>query len=51
MDRQPLTLTMEEKENYLSVCATGMRSRENVKELTLKVFNTDLEKHLTKVII
>jgi hypothetical protein len=51
MDRQPLTLTMEEKANYLSVYTGGIRSRETVKEITLKVFNTALEKHLTKILI
>jgi hypothetical protein len=51
MDQQEFMLTMEEKSNYLHVCTSGLRSRENVKNLTIKVFNTALEKHLSKVLI
>jgi hypothetical protein len=51
MDQNKFILTMEEKSNYLSVYASGMRSRENVNNLTLKVFNMALEKHLSKILI
>ncbi len=51
MDRQEFILTMEEKPNYLHVRTSGIRSRENVNYLTLSVFNTALEKHLSKILI
>jgi hypothetical protein len=51
MDKTKFILTMEEKPNYLRVFTSGNRSRENVKTLTMKVFNTALEKHLSKVLI
>jgi phosphoribosylpyrophosphate synthetase len=51
MDQQEFMLTMEEKSNYLHVCTSGIRSRETVKTITIKVFNTALEKHLSKVLI
>jgi phosphoribosylpyrophosphate synthetase len=51
MDQQEFVLTMEEKSNYLHVCTSGTRSRENVITISIKVFNTALEKHLSKVLI
>ncbi len=51
MDQKEFILTMEEKSNYLRVYASGIRSRENVNNLTLKVFNTALEKHISKILI
>jgi phosphoribosylpyrophosphate synthetase len=51
MDQQEFVLTMEEKPNYLYVYTSGLRSRENVQILSMKVFNTALEKHLSKVLI
>jgi phosphoribosylpyrophosphate synthetase len=51
MDQQEFILTMEEKTNYLHVRTSGIRSRETVNNLTIKVFNTALEKHLSKILI
>ena len=51
MEQTGFILTMEEKSNYLHVCTSGIRSRENVKTIAMKVFNTALEKHLSKVLI
>jgi phosphoribosylpyrophosphate synthetase len=51
MDQQEFILTMEEKSNYLHVRTSGIRSRETVNNLTIKVFNTALEKHLSKILI
>jgi len=51
MDQQKFQLRMEEKSNYLHVYTCGIRSRENVNNLTIKVFNTALEKNLSKVLI
>jgi hypothetical protein len=51
MDQQEFTLKIEEKADYLYVRAIGMRSRENVKTMTMKVFNVALEKHLSKILI
>ena len=51
MEKQEFILTMEEKSNYLNVRTSGTRCRENVNNLTIKVFNTALEKHLSKILI
>jgi phosphoribosylpyrophosphate synthetase len=51
MDQQEFKLTMEAKSNYLRVHTSGLRSQENVKNLTMSVFNTALEKHLSKILI
>lgn len=51
MDQQEFVLTMEAKPNYLYVFTSGLRSRENVQNLSVKVFNTALEHHLSKVLI
>jgi hypothetical protein len=51
MDQQEFGLKMVEKPNYLHVVAKGSRSRENVKSLSAKVFNTALEKHLPKILL
>jgi hypothetical protein len=51
MDQREFNLTMEEKPTYLHAKTSGTRSRENVTNLTLKVFQTALEKHLTKILI
>ena len=42
---------MEEKSNYLYVYTSGIRSRDTVKTMTMKVFNAALEKHLSKILI
>jgi hypothetical protein len=51
MDQQEFTMTMEEKADYLYVHTSGIRSRDSVKAITVQVFSTALEKHLTKVLI
>lgn len=51
MYRQEFILAMEEKPNYLHVHTRGMRSRENVNYITVNVFNSALEKHLSKILI
>jgi hypothetical protein len=51
MGPQEYALTMQDKQNYLQVFAQGVRSRETVKAITLKVFHTACEKHLSKVLI
>ena len=51
MEKAEFKLTMEEKENYLSVYTSGLRSPDTVKEITLKVFHAALEKGLTKILI
>jgi phosphoribosylpyrophosphate synthetase len=51
MIKQEFILTMEEKPNYLSVRTSGIRCRENVNNLAIKVFNTALEKHISKILI
>ena len=51
MEKQEFILTMEEKPNYLNVRTSGIRCRENVNNLTIRVFNTALEKHLSKILI
>jgi hypothetical protein len=51
MDQHELMITMEEKPGYLYVYASGIRSRDTVYEITMKVFNAALEKHLPKVLV
>jgi hypothetical protein len=51
MDPHDLSLTMEEKGDYLFVSASGVRSRDTVKTLTMQVFQTALDKRLSKVLI
>jgi hypothetical protein len=51
MDQQEFKLTVEEKAGYLHVHASGVRSQTTVKAMTGEVFNTALEKHLSKVLI
>jgi hypothetical protein len=51
MAQQEFELKFEEKPNYLYVKTSGLRSRENVQYLSMKVFNTALEKHLSKVLL
>ncbi|OGO09955.1 MAG: hypothetical protein A3K46_05145 [Chloroflexi bacterium RBG_13_60_9] len=51
MDQRELMITMEEKPNYLYVYTSGIRTRDTVKEITMKVFTAALEKHLSKVLI
>jgi len=51
MNQQEFILTMEAKTNHLYVRASGTRSKESVSALTIKVFNTALEKNLQKVLI
>jgi hypothetical protein len=51
MNQQEFELKMEEKPTFLRVWTSGLRSRENVQFLSMKVFNTALEKHLSKVLL
>jgi hypothetical protein len=51
MDPQKIMLKIEEKPNYLYVYTSGTRCRETANKLTSKVFNTALEKHLSKILI
>jgi hypothetical protein len=51
MDPQDLTLNMQEKGDYLYVSAGGMRSRDTVKTMTIKVFQAALDRRLSKVLI
>ena len=51
MDKQEFTLTMDPKANYLHVNASGLRSQDTVKAITMDVFNTALANHLEKVLI
>lgn len=51
MGPQEFTLKMEIKPDFLLVRTNGTRSREAVKNLTLKVFTTALENHISKVLI
>lgn len=51
MDQPEFVLTIEEKPNYLRVTTSGLRSRENVQNLSIKVFNTAIEKHFSKVFL
>jgi phosphoribosylpyrophosphate synthetase len=51
INRQDFVLTMEEKSNFLHVRASGIRSRDNAQYLSMQVFNTALEKHLSKILL
>jgi hypothetical protein len=51
MNQQEFILTTEAKSNHLYVRASGTRSKESVKALTIEVFNTALAKNLQKVLI
>jgi hypothetical protein len=51
MDQQEYELTIEEKPNYLYVRASGTRSQDTVKAITMEVFQTALAKQLHKVLI
>jgi hypothetical protein len=51
MDQQEFVLEIENKTNFLHVRTSGVRSREAVKNLTIKVFNTALENRTPKVLI
>jgi hypothetical protein len=51
MESSELLLKLEEKADYLHVNTSGMRSRDSVKMITLKVFDAALEKHLSKVLV
>jgi hypothetical protein len=51
MDQHELMITMEEKPKYLYVYASGIRSRETVNEITMKIFHTALERHISKVLV
>jgi len=51
MDQQKYKLTMEEKANYLHVRASGTRSQDTVKAITMEVFNAALAKNLPKILI
>jgi len=51
MGQSELNLQIEGKNNYLYAYASGERSRENVIAMTIKVFDTALEKKLSKILI
>ncbi len=51
MDTQGFKLLMEEKASYLYVQASGVRSKETVKSITMEVFQTAQAKNLQKVLI
>jgi hypothetical protein len=51
MDQQEFKLSMEEKLDYLHARTSGIRSRVNVNFLSSKVFNTAVEKHLSKILL
>ncbi|MBN2085097.1 MAG: STAS/SEC14 domain-containing protein [Anaerolineales bacterium] len=51
MAQQGFMLTMEDKSTYLHARTSGIRSRENVHNLTMEVFNAAIEKKLTKVLV
>ncbi len=51
MGQQAFNLAIEEKPNYLHVHTRGMRSREYVNYIAVNVFNSALEKHLSKILI
>ncbi|MBN2085101.1 MAG: hypothetical protein JW748_07725 [Anaerolineales bacterium] len=51
MDKQELTLTMDPKADYLHVNASGIRSQDTVKSITMEVFQAALANHLEKVLI
>jgi hypothetical protein len=51
MGNPEYTLGMEERNNYLYVCATGVRSQDTVKAITIEVFQTAREKKIQSVLI
>jgi hypothetical protein len=51
MNQQEFKLTMEVRAIYLYARASGLRSRETVKYLAMKVFNTALENHLSRILL
>ena len=51
INRQDLVLTMEEKSNILHARASGIRSRQNTQYLSMQVFNTALEKNLSRIFL
>ncbi len=51
MDTKEFKLSMEEKASYLYVRASGVRSKDTVKTLSMEVFKTAQEKNLPKVLI
>ena len=51
MDNQELLLSIQERGKYLYVQASGIRSRDTVKTMAMKVFQAALEKHLSKVLV
>jgi hypothetical protein len=51
MGQSTLHLQIEGRNDYLDACASGERSRENVIAMTLQVFNTALERKLSKILI
>ena len=44
-------LILDEKPDYLHVCTSGMRSRENVSALCLQAFRSAVEKHRAKILV
>jgi phosphoribosylpyrophosphate synthetase len=51
MGQRKLSLQLEGRKNYLYACASGERSRETVIDLTITVYNTALEKKLSKILV
>jgi hypothetical protein len=51
MCQQAFNLVIEEKPKYLHVHTRGTRSRENVNYIAVNIFNSALEKHLSKILL
>jgi hypothetical protein len=51
MALQKLKIIIDKKPNYLQVYTCGMRSRENVKNISIKVFNTAIQHKLHNILI
>jgi hypothetical protein len=51
MRRNSLDLQMEKRNNFLFASAAGERSRENVISLTMALFDSAIEKSLSKIMI
>lgn len=51
MKQQEFMLSMEAKSNHLFVRASGTRSKDSVKAITMEIFNAALTNHLHKVLV
>jgi hypothetical protein len=50
-DPQELKLKMDERADCLHVLTSGVRSRQTVEEMTMKVFRAAAEKRLSKILV